>query len=61
MSSPRFTCNRHAFLWELPDRTPPTRMGVVDLCREKLEEALRGLSRRREQWRRPEVCWARDN
>src|SRR5260221_14275084 len=30
-------------------------MGVVDLCREKLEEASRGFSRRREQRRRPEV------
>jgi hypothetical protein len=30
-------------------------MGVVDLSREKLEEASRGFSRRREQWRRPEV------
>jgi hypothetical protein len=25
-----------------------SRMGVVDLCREKLEEASRGFSRRRE-------------
>ena len=38
-----------------------SRMSVVDLCREKLEEALRGFSSRREQWRRPEVCWTRDN
>jgi hypothetical protein len=29
-------------------------MSVVDLCREKLEEASRGFSRWREQWRRPE-------
>jgi hypothetical protein len=33
----------------------PSRMGVVDLCREKLKEAARGFSRRRKQWRRPEV------
>ncbi len=33
----------------------PSRMGVVDLCREKLEEASRGFSRRREQRRRPEL------
>jgi hypothetical protein len=26
----------------------PSRMGVVDLCREKLKEASRGFSRRRE-------------
>jgi len=32
-----------------------SRVGVVDLCREKLEEASRGFSRRREQRRRPEV------
>jgi hypothetical protein len=36
-------------------------MNVVDLRREKLEEALRGFLRGCEQWRRPEVCWARDN
>jgi hypothetical protein len=30
-------------------------MGVIDLCREKLEEASRGFSRRREQRRRQEV------
>jgi hypothetical protein len=30
-------------------------MGVVDLRREKLEEALRGFSRWREQRRRPQV------
>jgi hypothetical protein len=33
----------------------PSRMGVVDLCREKLEEAARGFSCWREQRRRPEV------
>jgi hypothetical protein len=33
----------------------PSRVGVVDLCREKLEEASRGFSRRRKQRRRPEV------
>jgi hypothetical protein len=30
-------------------------MGVVDLSREKLEEAARGFPRRRKQRRRPEV------
>jgi len=30
-------------------------MGVVDLCREKLEEAARGFSRWGEKRRRPEV------
>jgi hypothetical protein len=39
----------------------PSGMGVVDLCREKFEEASRGFSRRREQWRRPEVLRRRDN
>jgi hypothetical protein len=33
----------------------PSRMGVVDLCREKLEEASCRFSCRREQGRRPEV------
>ena len=33
----------------------PSGMGVVDLCREKLEEASRGFPRRRKQRRRPEV------
>jgi hypothetical protein len=32
-----------------------SRMSVVDLRRKELEEASRGFSRRREQWRRPEV------
>ena len=32
-----------------------SRIGVVDLCRKKLEEAFRGFSRRREQWFRQEV------
>jgi hypothetical protein len=36
-------------------------MGVVDLCREKLEEAARGFSRRRKQRRRLEVLRRRDN
>jgi hypothetical protein len=30
-------------------------MSVVNLRREKLDEALRGFSRWREKWRRPEV------
>jgi hypothetical protein len=33
----------------------PSRMGVVDLCREKFEDASRGFSCRRKQRRRPEV------
>jgi hypothetical protein len=32
-----------------------SRMRVVDLCGEKLEEAARGFSRRREQRRRQEL------
>src|ERR1700732_5303301 len=39
----------------------PSGMSVVDLCREKLEEASRGFSRRRKQRRRPEVLRRRDN
>jgi hypothetical protein len=39
----------------------PSRMSVVDLCREKLKEALRGFSRWREKWRRREVFWTCDN
>jgi hypothetical protein len=34
----------------------PSRMGVVDLCREKFENASRGFSCQGEQRPRPEVC-----